>query len=289
MLLEVPPKKGECMSLVRERDGKRLHIKSRLMGESLVRKSLYNDMDIPPQIRLFPDVNVMKIGGQSICDRGIKALPAIIKEIVSVKKKHKILLTTGGGTRSRHIYTIGIELGMPTGIIAKFASTISEQNALLIATLLAQWDGIRIDQDDILKLPTYYSQGCIPVTHGMPPYDYFALPPEHGRLPIHRTDAGTLLMANLIGAKSCILVKDEDGLYTDNPKTNSKATFIPEIGAKELMKMDLEDLVIERSCLEILQNSEAIDKIQIINGLKKGNITKALAGKRVGTIIYKEL
>jgi molybdenum storage protein len=52
--------------------------------------------------------------------------------------------------------------------------------------------------------------------------------------------------------------------------------------------MDLDDLVIERSCLEILINCEAIDKIQIINGLKKGNITKALAGKRVGTIIFKE-
>jgi molybdenum storage protein len=276
------------MSLVRERDGKRLHIKSKLMGESLVRKSLFDELETPPQMRLFPDVNVVKIGGQSICDRGIRALPAIVKEIVAVKKKHKILLTTGGGTRSRHIYTIGMELGMPTGIIAKFASTISEQNALLLSTLLAPWDGIRIHQDDILKLPTYFSQGCIPVTHGMPPYDYFALPPEVGRLPIHRTDAGTLLMANLIGAKSCILVKDEDGLFTDNPKTNPKAKFIPEIGAKELIKMDLEDLVIERSCLDILINCEALDKIQIINGLKKGNISKALDGKRVGTIIYKE-
>jgi molybdenum storage protein len=276
------------MSLVRDRDGKRLHIKSKFMGESLVRKSLFDDMEMPPQLRLFPDINVVKIGGQSLCDRGIKALPAIIKEIVSAKKKHKILLTTGGGTRSRHIYAIGMELGMPTGIIARFASTISEQNALLIATLLAPWDGIRIHQDDILKLPTYYSQGCIPVTHGMPPYDFFALPPDKGRLPVHRTDAGTLLIANLIGAKSCILVKDEDGLYMENPKTNPKAAFIPAIGAKELLTMDLDDLVIERSCLEILQNSEAIDKIQIINGLKKGNITKALAGKRVGTIIFKE-
>lgn len=148
--------------------------------------------------------------------------------------------------------------------------------------------GIRIHQDDILKLPTYYSQGCILVTHGMPPYDFFALPPDKGRLPVHRTDAGTLLMANLIGARSCILVKDEDGLYMENPKTNPKAAFIPAIGAKELLRMDLDDLVIERSCLEILINSEAIDKIQIINGLKKGNITKALAGKRVGTIIFKE-
>jgi len=276
------------MSLVRERDGRRLHIKSKLMGESLVRKSLFDELESPPQMRLFPDVNVVKIGGQSICDRGIKALPAIVKELGAAKKKHKILLTTGGGTRSRHIYTIGMELGMPTGIIAKFASTISEQNALLLSTLLAPWDGIRIHQDDILKLPTYFSQGCIPVTHGMPPYDYFALPPEVGRLPIHRTDAGTLLMANLIGAKSCILVKDEDGLYTDNPKTNSKATFIPQIGAKELMKMDLEDLVIERSCMDILINCETLVKIQIINGLKKGNITKALDGKHVGTIIYKE-
>ncbi|HPI92115.1 MAG TPA: uridine kinase [Deltaproteobacteria bacterium] len=276
------------MSLVRDKDGKRLHIKSRLMGESLVRKSLYDELQPPPQVRLFPDVNVVKIGGQSICDRGIKALPSIIREIASVKKRHKILLTAGGGTRSRHIYTIGLELGMPTGIIAKFASTISEQNALLLATLLASWDGIRIHQDDILKLPTYFSQGCIPVTHGMPPYDYFALPPEKGRLPVHRTDAGTLLIANLIGAKSCIFVKDEDGLYTDNPKTNTKATFIREIGVRELLKRDLEDLVVERSCLEILVNSEAIDRIQIVNGLKKGNISKALDGKLVGTVIYKD-
>jgi molybdenum storage protein len=275
------------MPLVRDKDGKRLHIKSRLMGESLVRKSLHGELNEPPQIRLFPDVNVVKIGGQSICDRGIKALPPIIKELGKAKEKHKILLTTGGGTRSRHIYAIALELGMPTGIIAKFASTISEQNALLVSTLLAPFDGIRIHQDDILKLPTYFSQGCIPVTHGMPPFDYFALPPEQGRLPIHRTDAGTLLMANLIGARSCIFVKDEDGLYTDNPKTNPKAEFIPEIGAKELMERDLEDLVIERSCLEILINSEAIDKIQIINGLKKGNIAKALDGKPVGTIIHR--
>lgn len=276
------------MPLIREKDGKRLHIKSRLMGESLVRKSLYDELDSPPQVKLFPDVNVVKIGGQSICDRGKKALPAIVQELGSAKKKHKILVTTGGGTRSRHIYAIALELGMPTGIIARFASTISEQNAILVSTLLAHWDGIRIHQDDILKIPTYFSQGCIPVVQGMPPFDYFALPPDKGRLPIHRTDAGTLLMANLIGARSCIFVKDEDGLYTDNPKTNPDAAFIPEIGARELLERDLEDLVIEPSCLEILINSPSIDRIQVVNGLKKGNITKALDGKRVGTIIYRD-
>ncbi len=113
------------MALIRERDGKRLHVKSRLMGESLVSKSFIEELEVSPQQRLFPDVNVLKIGGQSICDRGIRAVPAIIKEIVANKEKHKMLITTGGGTRSRHIYAIGLELGMPTGIIAKFPGLYS--------------------------------------------------------------------------------------------------------------------------------------------------------------------
>ena len=67
------------MALVRERDGKRLHVKSRLMGESLVSKSFIEELEVAPQQRLFPDVNILKIGGQSICDRGTKAVPAIVK------------------------------------------------------------------------------------------------------------------------------------------------------------------------------------------------------------------
>jgi molybdenum storage protein len=275
------------MALIRERDGKRLHVKSKLMGESLVSRSFAEGYDVAPQQRLFPDVHVLKIGGQSICDLGKKALPAVVKEIAANKMKHKMFLLTGGGTRSRHIYAIGLELGMPTGVISKFGSSISEQNALLVATLLSPWGGIKIGHDEVLKLPTYFAQGCIPVMHGMPPYDYYALPSPKWRIPIHRTDVGTLIVADLIGAKSCILVKDEDGLYTDNPKKNKKAKFIEKISAGELIHRNLDDLIIERPCLEILQNSEVLDRIQIVNGLKKGNITKALAGKHVGTIITK--
>jgi molybdenum storage protein len=258
------------------------------MGESLVSKSFIEELKVAPQTRLFPDVNILKIGGQSICDRGAKILPAIISEISENKKDHKILITTGGGTRSRHIYTIGLELGMPTGILAKFGNSVSEQNALLVTMLLAPYGGIKIGHDEIVKLTSYFEQGCIPVMHGMPPYDYFAIPPAEGRIPLHRTDVGTIILADLIGARTCIFVKDEEGLYTDDPKKNPKAEFIPEIGAKTLMAKELDDLIIERPCLEILQNSEVLNRINIINGLEKGNITRALNMKKVGTIIYKE-
>jgi hypothetical protein len=178
------------MALIRERDGKRLHVKSKLMGESLVSRSFAEGYDVAPQQRLFPDVHVLKIGGQSICDLGKKALPGVVKEIAANKKTHRMFLLTGGGTRSRHIYTIGLELGMPTGIISKFGSSISEQNALLVATLLSPWGGIKIGHDEIMKLPTYFAQGCIPVMHGMPPYDYYALPSPQWPIPIHRTVRG---------------------------------------------------------------------------------------------------
>lgn len=275
------------MALIRERDGRRLHVKSKLMGQSLISRSFIKNFKVAPQLRLFPDVSVVKIGGQSICDRGIKALPALVREISANKREHKMLITTGGGTRSRHIYAIGLELGMPTGIIAKFGSSVSEQNALLVSTLLSPWGGIKIGHDELMKLPTYYVQDCIPVLHGMPPYDYFAIPAADWRIPIHRTDVGTVILADLIGARSCILIKDEKGLYTDDPKKNRDAKFIPEISAADLLKKDLDDLIIERPCLEILQASEVIDRIQIINGLEEGNLTKALNGETVGTIISK--
>jgi molybdenum storage protein len=276
------------MALLREKDGKRLHVKSALMGESLVSKEFIEKLDIAPQERLYPDVKIVKIGGQSICDRGVKALPNILKEIVRNRVDHKILVTTGGGTRSRHIYTIGLEMGMPTGVIAKFGSMVSEQNALMIATLLSPWGGVKISHADIVKLPTYFAERIIPVMHGMPPYDYFAIKPKVGRIPIHRTDVGLVILADLIGSRTILFIKDENGLYTDDPKKNAEAKFISEIGAKDLLETGQDDLVIERPCLEIIQNSEVIEKVQIVNGLVEGNITKALNGEHVGTYIYKQ-
>jgi len=67
----------------------------------------------------------------------------------------------------------------------------------------------------------------------------------------------------------------------------SNSNFLLVTGAMDLLKKNLDDLVIERPCLEILQNSEVLDKLQIINGLELGNITRALKGEHVGTVINK--
>ena len=74
------------------------------MGESLVSKEFIDNLDLAPQERMYPDVVVMKIGGQSICDRGVKALPSILKEIVKCRRQHKLVITTGGACELAKIF-----------------------------------------------------------------------------------------------------------------------------------------------------------------------------------------
>lgn len=147
--------------------------------------------------------------------------------------------------------------------------------------------GDKIGHDDIPKLAAYLNQGCIPVIHGMPPTASGNIHRKKEDYP-NRTDVGAFLLSEVTGAKQCIFIKDVKGLYTDNPKTNPKAEFIPRIGAKELMERDLPDLALERMVLVSMLNSENSREIQIINGMVEGNITRALNGEHVGTIIYKD-
>ena len=123
---------------------------------------------------------------------------------------------------------------MPTGVVATLGKYIPMQNARMLQMLLAKHGGLYILPDDFEKLPLYLQMGCIPVMSGMPPFGYWEKREEGSRIPPHRTDAGVFLSCEFLGARRAIFIKDEDGLYTDDPKKNPSATHIPRITAKEL-------------------------------------------------------
>jgi molybdenum storage protein len=275
------------MSLVQDDSG-RLHIETPLMAESLMDKRLLEGTETANVFRPLPNLNVIKLGGQSIIDRGGEAVLPLVEEIVAAREEHELLVTTGGGTRSRHVYAIGLDLGMPTGVLAKLGSSVSEQNALMLSILLAPHGGIKIGHDDLVKLPAYMALGSIPVMHAMPPYGLWEEPPDRGRIPPHRTDSGVFLTAEVVGAKRCILVKDERGLFTADPKKDPNGDFIPEVEVRELLAMDLDDLPVERSMLRALVSARSVREVLIVNGRKPGNLTRALAGENPGTRIYRE-
>jgi len=278
-----------------ETDKGRLHIDSPLMGESLVSKALLAKTEATDYFRMHPDINVLKIGGQSIMDRGASTLFPILDALIKAKDSHKILLMTGGGTRARHVYNIGVDLGMPTGVLSKLGDKVSWQNAEMLSVLLAKHGGVKIGHGDHLEQLTMFCRlGYLPITYGVPPYGFFEHPAEHGSIPPHRTDCGAFLLAENIGARSLIFLKDERGLYDQDPKKvpesqRDQLKYFDRVSAAELIEQDLDDLIVERPLLNLLQRAKCLKEFQIIDALRHPeHILDALEGKHVGTIIYKD-
>ena len=69
-----------------------------------------------------------------------------------------------------------------------------------------------------------------------------------------------------------------------------KMKFYGRVSAKKLLDMDLDDLIIERPILTLLQRAKCLKELQIIDALRHPeHILAALNGEHVGTIIYKEV
>lgn len=257
-----------------------------LIEGDLTDEKLLQQTSEPETIQILPSANVVKIGGQSFIDRGRKAVFPLIQEVKENLPNHKMIIGTGAGTRARHAYSVGIDLGMPTGVLSVLGTFVSMQNARMLHFLLAEEGVPFIEPIQFPQLPLYLAERQGVIFFGMPPYIFWQRNPKFGRIPPNRTDTGSYLISEVFGARSMIYVKDEDGLYTADPKKDKNAKFIPKISVAELNEMDLQDVVVEHSVLEMMQNATHRKSIQVINGLVPGNLTKALNGEEVGTIIY---
>jgi len=258
-----------------------------LVAGSLSDLALMRATEATANYAILPWVNVVKIGGQSIMDRGRSAVYPLVEEIVSNLGRHKMILGTGAGTRARHIYSLAIDLGLPTGVLTVLGTAVAWQNAQMLHYLLAQHGIPFIEPEGFNTLPHYLMERHAVICQGMPPYKLWEPNPEKGRIPPQRTDTGCYLIAEVFGARKMIYVKDEDGLYTGDPKKNAAFEHIPRISVEELLERDLDDLIVERAVLEFMVRARNMREIQFVNGLKPGQLTAALNGEPVGTIIYR--
>jgi molybdenum storage protein len=262
------------------------HVPSRLMRESLVDKDLIAATQ-SPGVRILPNINVIQIGGK-IMDRGPEALLPLLDEIVENQVQHTQVIAVGAGVRSRHLFAVGIDLGLPTGVLATLSAKDAAQNAYMVSCLLAKHGFVYLEAPFIVQLlPAVLAAARGAVFNGVPPYDLWEHPPEIGRIPPHRTDSGAYLVAEVFGARRMIFLKDVDGLYTCDPADHgAKAEFIPDISLSDLLARKLQTVPLDPVVLDLMQNAKLAKEIQIINGLVPGTLTRALAGEPVGTIIH---
>ncbi len=109
-----------------------------------------------------------------------------------------------------------------------------------------------------------------------------------GKIPPHRTDTGAFLLADAYGAARLLYVKDVEGVFASDPAATNGSTseLLPRTSAAELLARDPDTLPIDPLVLQLMAHAKHQKQIQIINGLTPGNITKALRGEHVGTVIH---
>ncbi len=264
----------------------RHHVQSLLMRESLLDKDVMASTE-SPVVRMLPDVHVVKIGGRSIIEGGRERCYAVVDTLLRILDEEKLILSTGGGARTRHVFSIGIDLGLPAGVLAQLSMADALGNAHILGTLLAPKGVVAIPPEMFGHLlPLFINSVPGVIFNGVPPYNLWEHPPKVGRVPPNRSDAGCFLLAECFGCKSVTLVKDVDGLFEADPHKHPEATFIDRIGANELERRKLATLPFDRIILDLLKNTRLVKQFQIVNGKHPERIEAAIRGEHVGTLVF---
>src|ERR1700742_5151341 len=148
-----------------------------LMQRSLTDPELQAKAEAASDFRILPDATVIKIGGQSVIDRGRAAVYPLVDEIVAARKTHKMLIGTGAGTRARHLYSIAAGLSLPAGVLSQLGSSVADQNAEMLGQLLAKHGVSVVSGAGLSAVPLFLAEVNAVVFAGMPPYSLWMRPP----------------------------------------------------------------------------------------------------------------
>jgi len=262
------------------------HVASPLARQTLLDSELTRPVAGRRPIRLLPWLQVVKIGGRSIMDRGAEAILPLVEEIRKLLPEHRLLILTGAGVRARHLYGVGLDLGLPVGSLAPLAASEAGQNGHMLAALLAPEGVSYVEHPTIAnRLAIHLSSARGVVGSAFPPYHHHEFPTS--RIPWHRADTGAFLLADAFGAAGLTIVEDVDGVYTADPKGpgGDKAKLLHETSCTELAKSK-GPLPFDGAMLEVMATARHISHVQVVNGLIPGRLTAALRGEHVGTIVH---
>ena len=260
------------------------HVASPLARQTLLDSDLTRPVAGNRPIKLLPWLQVIKIGGR-VMDRGHEAILPLVGELRALLPEHRLLILTGAGIRARHLYSVGLDLGLPVGSLAPLAASEAGQNGHILASLLAPEGVSYVEHPTIASQLAIHLQAARAVVgSAFPPYHHHEFPTS--RIPMHRADTGAFLLADALGAAGLTIVEDVDGVYTADPNgaDGKKAELLKETSFTDLAKLK-GTLPFDPALLEVMANARHIASVQVVNGLKPGQISAALRGKHVGTII----
>jgi uridylate kinase len=222
---------------------------------------------------------VFDIGGSIICPDGVPDINFIRKVsgfLVSMKKKHRIIVVTGGGKMTKNYIRSARSLKPSENLLDRIGILGTRMNALVVMAALGKhaYDKVVKNKEEL--------------EHGIASGKIVIL---GGTVPGQTTDAVAAAAAQIFKADLILIGTNVKGVFDKDPNKYKNAKMIKKISPKDLHKMvDVKKhlagplTVMDPVAARILERSKI--KTVLLDGRNIPNMKKAIDKKDfVGTII----
>ena len=226
---------------------------------------------------------LLKLSGEALCHAGAGGIdPAplreIASEIASASRGLQLAIVIGGGNIWRGSSVLGSTIERVTsdnmGMLGTIINALALQSALekagvptRVQTSIAMTE---LAEPFIRRRAIrHLEKGRVVIFSGGTGSPYFT------------TDTAAALRASEINADLILKATQVDWVYTDDPRKNPDAKPIKRISYMDALKQGLRFM--DASALSLCMENKI--PIMLFNLHKKGNIRKAAAGGKVGTLI----
>jgi uridylate kinase len=196
------------------------------------------------------------------------------KTMKELSTEHTLYIVAGGGKTARKFISAGRELGASEDFLDRLGIMATRMNAMIISASL-QEIGLnfvpeRVEEAEKVGSDKIFVMG--------------------GTVPGHSTDAVSAMLSVHVGADLLINATNVDGVYEVDPLKDPKARRFDRLSPAELLKIVEKEqheagtsTVLDMKAAKIIQEKGI--KTVVIDGRRVKNISDAIEGKVVGTVI----
>lgn len=231
---------------------------------------------------------LVKLSGEALADRSDNAIlgsenlnktAVAIKDMVDLGVQVCIVVGAGNIWRGRLAETIGIErstadyMGMLGTVINALALQSSLENIGVETRVMSAIEMNRIAEPYIKrKAERHLEKGRVLIFGGGTGNPFFT------------TDTTAALRANELGCEAILMAKNGvDGVYSDDPRKNSEATFFSHLSYREMLNKNL--AVMDNTALSLCMGTDI--EIRVFNMADVRNFHRIITGEAIGTVIDK--
>jgi len=220
---------------------------------------------------------VVRIGGSVVASPiNTELIGKYANVIKNIKQQgHEVAVVLGGGALAREFIGIARNLGLDI--------TGQDEIAISCSRLFAQLFLKKLDEAGCSKVSVTLDEATQCLAQGK-------IVVMGGLKPGITTDTVAALVAERINADLMVKGTDQDGVYNKDPRKHQNAVKLEKISLEELVnvfehsehKAGIHQIV-DPEAIKVLKRKRL--KMIVVNGFQPENISAAIKGKNVGTII----